>query len=225
MKKTLFLFFLFSLMMLHADSQWDNIKNQVSNEISNYQGWCSKEKASFMMDHIRLQKPQLCVEIGVFGGASLSVIAKTLKYNQYGTVIAIDAWSNSECVKGYEPKTNFYDWWSKVDLKRIHQDFVTQLKKDKIFDICYIVKKPSQEALNLIADESIDFLHIDGNHSENSAFFDVCNYLPKVKKGGFILLNDVNWPSMTKAFMYLLQNCELCSLYSDSTPFLLFKKI
>ena len=40
------------------------------------------------------------------------------------------------------------------------------------------------QALDLFADESIDILHVDGNHTENVALNDAKQYLPKVKKEG-----------------------------------------
>jgi hypothetical protein len=38
-------------------------------------GWCTRKKATVMMDYIRKLKPTLSVELGVFGGRSLLAIA------------------------------------------------------------------------------------------------------------------------------------------------------
>jgi hypothetical protein len=87
-----------------------------------------------------------------------------------------------------------------------------------------VLEMTSAEALSLFEDESIDFLHIDGSHSENGFFFDAFHYYPKVKNNGYILLNDANWISARKSVIYLLENCELCTLYHEAMPYLLFKK-
>jgi hypothetical protein len=57
-------------------------------------------------------------------------------------------------------------------------------------------------------------LHVDGNHCERLAYEDAVNYLPKVKKNGFIFFDDSNWvesgdkPSTGKAIEYLLKFCD-----------------
>ena len=48
-----------------------------------------------------------------------------------------------------------------------------------------------EEALQRIEDGSIDLLHIDGNHEYESVNKDFENWLPKIKKGGIILIHDI----------------------------------
>jgi len=210
-------------MPVFADHNWEIEKRKILDEIQYYPGWCSSQKAELIMDKLNQEKLELCVEIGTFGGATISVIAKTLKFKQCGTVFAIDPWLNEEAIKGFYPNTPFYEWWSKINLEEIFKQFQQQLKKDQLSNI-KIYRMTSQEALGHFQDNSIDFLHIDGNHSENGVFFDVINYYPKVKDGGYILLNDANWIAMRKALVYLLENTDLCTPYFESQPFLLFKK-
>jgi hypothetical protein len=54
--------------------------------------------------------------------------------------------------------------------------------------------------------------------------FDVKNWLPKVRSGGYIWFDDANWESTTKAVQYLLANCDLDSSSDLSDPYLLFRK-
>ncbi len=196
----------------------------INNGIKDYQGWCLEEKADLIIDLIRDQKPQVCVDLGTFGGAALSVIAKSLADNGSGIVFAVDAWSNKEAAKGFQEGSRLYEWWSKIDLTQVYFQFLQQLNIDHLKEICKVYKKTSAEASALFQEESIDFLHIDGNHSENGFFSDVYNYYPKVKEGGYILLNDANWVSARKAVIYLLENCELCIPYHEKMTYLLFKK-
>ena len=48
-----------------------------------------------------------------------------------------------------------------------------------------------EEALQQFEDGSIDLLHIDGNHEYESVKKDFANWLPKLKKGGLILMPDI----------------------------------
>lgn len=209
---------------LTADGMWEEEKEKIISGIQDYQGWCAPEKANVLADLLWRTRPTACVEIGTFGGATLSVIAKTLRYNGNGFVVSIDAWSNQEAVRNFHPDTPFYQWWKQIDFPPIRDKLVAQLEKDDLSLQVHLLMMSSQDAVPLFRDESIDFLIIDGNHSQECVFFDVFHYYPKVKDGGYIFLNDTNWLSMRKALMYLLEYADLCSPYHDSAPFLIFKK-
>ncbi len=215
------LLFLFLIGPLYG---WDAVKREILWGIPFYKGWCSEEKGALIIDLLRAQKPELSVDIGTYGGATLSVIAKTVALNQTGIVYTIDAWSNEEAVRGFQVGSRLYHWWLGEDFNWIYFQLRQQLNVDRIAKVCKLCRMSSAEALSLFADESIDFLHIDGNHSENGIFFDAFHYYPKVKYGGYILLNDANWISARKAVIYLLENCELCIPYHENMTYLLFKK-
>ena len=89
------------------------------------------------------------------------------------------------------------------------------------------MKMTSEEALQHFADESIDILHIDGNHTADVALSDAYMWLPKVKKGGYIWFDDANWPTTAKAGAYLREHCTLNpsrSFFSEGVECLLFEK-
>jgi predicted O-methyltransferase YrrM len=54
-----------------------------------------------------------------------------------------------------------------------------------------------KEGRHLMSDEGavIDILHLDGNHSAEASTRDVENYLPRLRRGGYLWFDDVNWPS------------------------------
>ena len=47
-----------------------------------------------------------------------------------------------------------------------------------------------EEALQQFEDQSIDLLHIDGSHQYETVKKDFENWLPKLQKGGLILMHD-----------------------------------
>ena len=51
-------------------------------------------------------------------------------------------------------------------------------------------KMTSREATSRIRDDSLDFINIDGDHRFDVCVVDLIEYVPKVRKGGFILMHD-----------------------------------
>ena len=85
---------------------------------------------------------------------------------------------------------------------------------------CVVMRMTGSKALNHFADESIDILHIDGNHTKDIALNDAKMYLPKMKKGGYIWLDDANWASTLSAREFLNQHCTKDESRSSGEYFL-----
>jgi len=216
----------FSLMvsLLYADNQWEHYKDRTIASIKNIAGWCSDDKAFLIMDIIKNHQPQLCVEIGVFAGKSLYPIAKAIQYNRSGKVLAIDAWNSKIATQGFARTDPNYAWWNQLNYNQFYYNTLSLINQSNLAQYCTLIKKSSQEALELFADESIDFIHFDGNHNAEFAFWDVYNYFPKVKDSGYILLNDPNWASMTRSLTFLLERADIVSSFSRSASLLLLRK-
>lgn len=167
--------------------------------------------------------PKVCVEIGVFGGASLFPVASALITLGEGVIIGIDPWDKVECIKYFDPVEDQADlqWWGKLNLNYVHNSYLKILKTYGL-EKCVITKMMTSE--KAAADiEMIDILHIDGNHSEIAFTQDVTTYLPKVRSGGYIWLNDALWESAQMAVDLLLESCEVIKAI-DSGNCVLFKK-
>ena len=61
-----------------------------------------------------------------------------------------------------------------------------------------IIKDYTTNAAKLMKDESLDFIFIDADHSEEGVRNDIELWTPKVKKGGMIFGHDIDWPSVKK---------------------------
>ena len=210
MKKWLLFFCLsFSTLLMGVNMSWDTYKKSVLHHQKSAIGWCTSEKAEKLMDLIHDTHSKVCVEIGVFGGSSVYPMAAALSFQKDGIIHAIDPWSTEECLKGYAPGNPNYEWWKKVDLEAIYQQFLILLQRHKVSSFCNVMRITSEEALSHFANESIDILHVDGNHLEDIAVSDAVMWLPKVKKGGYIWFDDVNWPQTKKAVQFMKENCFL----------------
>ena len=55
---------------------------------------------------------------------------------------------------------------------------------------CEIIRLPSLEAVTRVADDSLDFVYIDGNHDFQNCTNDICEWTRKVRPGGIISGHD-----------------------------------
>jgi len=212
------------------DANWDRFKKTHLRHLSSISGWCSPQKAEKMMDVIYQAQPEVCVEIGVFGGSSIYPTALALSYQQQGIVYAIDPWSKEECLRGYDSNDPNYVWWNMIDLEDIYQGFLGVLERHHLTDYCVVMRTTSKNAVHSFADQSIDILHVDGNHTEGESFADVDLFFSKVKVDGYIWLDDLKWTTsdgkrtLQKAFYHLLGKCQVIEFVDGGNCVLLQKK-
>ncbi len=58
-----------------------------------------------------------------------------------------------------------------------------------------IHRQTSLDAAAGFPDESLDWIYIDGDHSEEAVYLDLERYFPKIKPGGLITGDDYDWVS------------------------------
>jgi predicted O-methyltransferase YrrM len=186
--------------------------------LSGLHGWCTLEKASAMAELVLAERPALCVEIGVFGGRSLIAQALALRANGTGLVYGIDPWETSSTIEGdHAPQDS--TWWSNVDLPSICAHCMTAIGDFAVWKQTRIVAARADQVAGVFVDESIEILHIDGNHSELASVRDLDLYWPKVRPAGWIWFDDIDWPTTAKAVRLLNENAETikdinnCRLY------------
>lgn len=222
--KTLIIAFMFySMQPKQALADWEQYKNQVLSHQDSITGWCCQEKAERMMDLICEVKPETCIEIGVFGGSSIYPTASALKFLNQGIVYAIDSWNTADCLEGYVSDDPNYLWWNHINLENVYLDFINMLDRWELKPYCMVMRTIGLKALDQFVDESVDILHLDGNHTEDAALRDAQAYLPKVKKGGYIWLDDANWPTNHRALAFLELYCTKDEMRSTDEYFL-FRK-
>lgn len=223
MKKML-IFMLSLIGVLHADSKTDELKKQVFLVLPSLEGWCSREKALNFIEMVLEVKPQVWVEIGVFGGSSLFPVASALKHRGEGIVIGIDPWDKLECIKHFDPKKDEvqFKWWSSLDLQAIYQGLLGVVKRYALGPYCKMIVSTSRSAASQI--DQIDVLHWDGAHARSACLQDVKLYLPKVRSGGYIWLNDSLWEEMQEGIEFLLGSCEVVKLIDQGNCILFRKK-
>jgi hypothetical protein len=161
----------------------------------------------------------------VFGGSSFFPIVSALAFKKQGIAYAIDPWSNDACLEGYEGMNpDHFKYWGTVNLEGVMKKFIEKMHNNDLDSFYEIMRISSSEAYLKFDNESIDFIHIDGNHSEQSAIFDVVHWLPKVKKKGIICFDDAWWKSTQPAIKILLKECDIMKESSPKWQYIFLQK-
>ena len=124
-------------------------------------------------------------EIGVWKGQFSKMI---LKHVSPSHLYLIDPWE-------YQPEFSERKYGGKEsegisDMQAIYESVRSTVG---VHDNVSIIRKRSEEAASDIADQSLDWVYIDGNHFYKYVFSDLKNYSRKVKKLGFIICDDYTW--------------------------------
>lgn len=180
------------------------------------QGWCSQSKAMFLMDLVLRSRPQTVLEIGVFGGKSLLPIAAALKSNASGVVYGIDPWSITASLEDVASDAHI-SWWDHIDYDGLMGSLIAKIDQFGLKEHVQLIKSTSKAA-PLIG--QIDLLHIDGNHSEITSYLDVIKWVPHVKKGGWVIFDDLTWEdngvrTTQRAINWLDEHCFKIAEFKD----------
>lgn len=183
------------------------IADAINTYLPQLEGWLTPGRGIEMAEVILDTHPQVVVELGVFGGRSMLAQAFALRENNDGGVIyGVDPWKVEAALEG-ENEAN-RTWWSKdIDLEAIHRGAVNALWQHNLDPWAVVIRAASQHVHQLFP--AIDVLFIDANHSEVASTRDVTLYVPKVKPGGTITIDDTDWLTTAHAVKLLDAVCEL----------------
>lgn len=195
----------------------NGVKLQAYGFMNQLEGWCSDRKAGILMDLILMSKPDVVVEIGVYGGKSVIPMACALKTNGRGTIYGIDPWDTNASLEDVSDPLN-RDYWGRIDHLGIMQRLIEKIDQFELQDHIQLIRNTSAGVEPI---HEIGLLHIDGNHSESTSYFDVTKWVPFVKKGGWIIFDDMTWYENEKcttgrAVEWLNGHCIKIAEYSDN---------
>jgi len=142
------------------------------------------------------------IEIGSYMGESTMMFAST---GLFSTIYSIDP------LDGYEEfnEMHNYSW------EFIRDEFT---KNTKYFDSIVHLQDFSYNVVNEFENDSIDFIYIDGSHSEENVRRDLELYLPKLKKNGIIAGHDyleLVWPDLVKVVTDIVGKPDI--VFSDTS--------
>ena len=200
----------------------ENVVQFIAEHFPKMGGWCDPQKGLEIAKLVFESKPQRIAEIGVFEGKSTLALAYACKLNGSGTVYAIDSWKKEDCIDD-ELMAN-QEWWAKLDLDNHYEAFVRHCVRAEVVRHIQFCRMSSWDASRFLPD--VDMVHIDANHAEWPSTSDVVNWLPKLKVGGYLVMDDVNWESTKTAVRFIEKRCEFVTrLDLKESCFSVYKKI
>lgn len=132
----------------------------------------------FAYDLVRFLKPQLYVELGTYWGTSFFTVCQAVKDAQLMTrCVAVDCWEGDSQTGPYGG--NVYE-----TVCKIRQDLFASINTE-------LIRSYFKDAVDKIADASIDLLHIDGLHTYEAVKEDYETWYPKLADNGIILFHDI----------------------------------
>lgn len=184
-----------------------HLSQAIHTYLPQLEGWLTPERGVEMAEVILDIKPQVVVELGVFGGRSMLAQAMALRESNHGGVIyGVDPWKVEAALEG-ENEAN-RTWWSKdIDLELIHRGAMNAIWQHNLDEWAVVIRASSQHAYRLFP--QIDVWFQDANHSEVASTRDVRLYLPRVKAGGIVTIDDTDWPTTKRAVELIEESCEL----------------
>ncbi|HEY2810264.1 MAG TPA: class I SAM-dependent methyltransferase [Rhabdochlamydiaceae bacterium] len=194
-----------------------DIKTEAFAYMRHLDGWCSEQKASVLIDIICRVRPKKIVEIGVWGGKSLIPMACALRANECGKIFGIDPWDSSASLEEVMHESN-RAYWSYADHELVYSQLKEKISTFTLQDYIQLIRSTSEAAPDII---DIDILHIDGNHSEKTSYFDVIKWVPHVKPGGWIIFDDMTWYengifTTARAIEWLNTHCIKFAQFNDN---------
>lgn len=194
----------------------EHIKSAIEQYVPTLEGgdWAPMERRCELAELIVDTKPRVVVEIGTFGGASAIPQGFALRdNNDGGCLYCIDPWNVSYAIEG-EWQDN-EDWWKKkIDIHAIHRKCMEAIWAHNLDEWIVVLRAPSQYCYRIFPE--IDILLIDGNHSEIASYRDAKLYVPRVKSGGYIWCDDLDWQVKTVGGMTINSTQKAANLIEEA---------
>ena len=122
--------------------------------------------------------PRCIVELGTHAGVSYSAFCTAVATARLGTrCFAIDTWRGDE-------HSGHYDMGVFEEFRRFHDE--------RFSTFSTLIRSTFDEALEKVADGSVDLLHIDGLHTYEAVLHDYTSWLPKLSNRAVVLFHDIN---------------------------------
>lgn len=185
----------------------DSLRLEITEAVNGFvHGWCTVEKAVALAGAIISSRSKICVELGVYSGRSLIPQAIALRSLGDGMAYGIDPWKKENAAEGNCSVAD-KSWWESIDLDAIHNYCMSKIWEHELDKQCCIIRSQSYNCHDIF-DRPIDLLHIDGCHSEEASTRDVNLWLPKVRAGGHLFFDDVDWTTTAKAQEIISESCD-----------------
>jgi hypothetical protein len=169
-------------------------------------GGASLTKALVLGDLVVAHDLRRIVELGVYRGRLLLPLGQLLTSLGRGEATGIDPYTAENAVQtddharvnGHGCAVDLRSWPFEQHWEGIYAGVLDEIARAGIGDHTRVLREPSQDAAARFDPGSIDLLHVDGNHDAAAVTADLTTYLPLIRRGGFVVLDDASWPSVSE---------------------------
>lgn len=168
---------LFTLLLMLSTIAFADVSKNIFEKQKSPTPWLKDRFSDFLdcMPH-----NAVVIEVGVQEGTFASFI---LKKTNPKKLFLIDCWRHQDSIVYDDKEANLPDDQQEKLYLAVKKHFANDPR-------VIIIRKFSTEAASQFADESIDWIYIDANHSYPTAKEDLDLWWPKVKKGGILSGHD-----------------------------------
>ena len=199
-----------------------HIESAINEYIPGLEGWTEPSRACEIAECILSTKAKICVDIGVFAGRSTIAMGFAARQLVDSKVYGIDPWTPEAATDNDDNKEGI-DWWKeKANLEDIQRQAIRSVWSHHLEQWVIFIRSKSEYVYQLFPE--IEFLNIDGGHSEAASCRDVELNLPRVKPGYYVTMDDTAWPSTQKAVRMLDQQCKLVKVTKSKTEYRTYVK-
>ncbi len=190
-----------------------HIEEAINHYLPHLDGWTTPERGCEMAERIIETNAQICIDVGVF--AARSTIAQGFAARELGTsvVYGIDPWKIESAIEGDNVEANARWWKESSNLETMHQQAMHTIWSHRLDQWVTIIRNASQYVHRLF--DTIDFINIDGQHSELASCRDVQLYLPKLKSEHYLTFDDCDWQSTQPALKLIEEQCDLIKVMKN----------
>lgn len=138
------------------------------------------------------------VEIGAWLGKSTAYMGQAIKESGKDIEFhVIDTWDNTNV----RPENGTAEGGAYAHRYngKTKELFTSNMAQCGLSDLLNVHEMDSTQAASLFEDESVDFVFIDGDHTEQKVFADCYAWWPKIKPGGVLAGHDYNEPCVKNA--------------------------
>jgi hypothetical protein len=174
-------------------------------------GGASLLKVFLLAELILTQNLERVVEIGVYRGRLFLPLGKLMALRGHGEIVGIDPYSVDAAVQRDVEREgiDLVAWPTTIDWDGIHDEIVTAMEHWQTGIHARLVRRRSKDAADLFVDSPIDLLHVDGNHDRDAVLDDLERYLPLIRPGGYLVMDDIAWPSIKPIYEELARSHEV----------------
>jgi len=174
-------------------------------------GGSSPVKVLLLAELIVAERLSRIVEIGVYRGRLMLPLARLMVRLGRGEVVGIDPYSPVAAVQHDVEREgiDLVSWPQTVDWDGLHLEVEEAISRWRLDERVRLLRERSEDVAHSFSKSSIDLLHVDGNHDRDAVSRDLKLFLPHLRKGGFLVMDDIAWPSVKPVYEALANRHEV----------------